>query len=73
MKILNSFIVSNSSHFIVYSSDSSLNSLQPKSKGGRLKFTMTGDRVTLCFVNKATSVPVSRQRGVILDGEKSAQ
>lgn len=45
MKILNSFIVSNSSHFFGCSSDSSLNSLQPKSKCDRLKFSMTGDVV----------------------------
>lgn len=29
--------------------------------------------VALCFVNKATSAPEGRQRGAILDGEKSAQ
>lgn len=34
---------------------------------------MTGDVVAHRFVNKATSAPVVRQGGVILDGEKSAQ
>lgn len=73
MRLLNSFIVSNSSHFFGYSSDSSLNSNLSPIVIVRFKFTMTGEMVALCFVNKSTSAPVGRQRGAILDGEKSAQ
>lgn len=73
MRLLNSFIVSNSSHFFGYSSDSSLNSNLSPIVIVSFKFTMTGEMVALCFVNKSTSAPVGRQRGAILDGEKSAQ